>query len=496
MSFDKIKVDFTKSGLDNVKELLVDAGYPRSELEKLQVYTNQKSDEQGSTELFVGVADADLAGRITNEGVEASTVPNAANDESAEKKATFTKILKHNYKRIDPLASRGMRKLTDSFSEGGRFLPEAADVNELAKKLLAYVPGKQDTMDAQIEGVTLALEGEEGTLKYGLNKFNYSFGENDLCFTKTNAENKLVLRVRADTTRGDQVVIFPKLVTPHALVDGFTPIAAFETKAADLNPTDRLSNIFLSDKTAKDYGNQKPNQVFGVSIDLANVTDMDKLKETYFSKAYSDHAGRLAEAKKLTFKEAEVVTQADEFGSELITNAAQLVKYETNADLNDDNTTVEANVGFYVVPLSAKTIGNDFLTSGSEGREEWSVRETSPTNLGGADDYTLYHEMADRGTDYPQVGNPDTEEGREAIKAAMQRLIQTNYVKDNPAFKVELQNADEGGVVYDKDSFTFKVSAASGYENFIKGAVYVVADFTVGKFRVAEDLDGFGEVQL
>lgn len=495
MSFDKIKVDFTKSGLDNVKELLVDAGYPRSELEKLDVYTNQKSDEQGSTELFVGVADADLAGRITNEGVEASSVPNAANDESAEKKATFTKILKHNYKRIDPLASRGMRKLTDGFSEGGRFLPEAADVNELAKKLLAYVPGKQDTMDAQIEGVTLALEGEEGTLKYGLNKFNYSFGENDLCFTKTNAENKLVLRVRADTTRGDQVVIFPKLVTPHALVDGFTPIAAFETKVADLNPTDRLANVFLSDKTAKDYGNQKPNQVFGVSIDLANVTDMDKLKETYFSKAYSDHAGRLAEAKKLTFKEAEVVTQADEFGKDLITNAAQLVKYETNADLNDDNTTVEANVGFYVVPLSAKTIGNDFLTSGSEGREEWTVR-TSPTNLGGEDDYTLYHEMADRGTDYPQVGNPDTEEGREAIKAAMQRLIQTNYVKDNPAFKVELQNADEGGVVYDKDSFTFKVSAASGYENFIKGAVYVVADFTVGKFRVAEDLDGFGEVQL
>ncbi|MGN6746747.1 hypothetical protein, partial [Neisseria sp. P0024.S002] len=75
-------------------------------------------------------------------------------------------------------------------------------------------------------------------------------------------------------------------------------------------------------------------------------------------------------------------------------------------------------------------------------------------------------------------------------------LIQTNYVKDNPAFKVELQNADEGGVVYDKDSFTFKVSAASGYEKFIKGAVYVVADFTVGKFHVAEDLDGFGEVQL
>ena len=33
----------------------------------------------------------------------------------------------------NPLASRGMRKLTDSFSEGGRFLPEAADVNELAK---------------------------------------------------------------------------------------------------------------------------------------------------------------------------------------------------------------------------------------------------------------------------------------------------------------------------------------------------------------------------
>ena len=32
------------------------------------------------------------------------------------------------------------------------------------------------------------------------------------------------------------------------------------------------------------------------------------------------------------------LTQADEFGSELITNAAQLVKYETNADLNDDNT--------------------------------------------------------------------------------------------------------------------------------------------------------------
>ena len=42
MSFDKIKVDFTKSGLDNVKELLVDAGYPRSELEKVEVYTNQK----------------------------------------------------------------------------------------------------------------------------------------------------------------------------------------------------------------------------------------------------------------------------------------------------------------------------------------------------------------------------------------------------------------------------------------------------------------------
>ena len=40
------------------------------------------------------------------------------------------------------------------------------------------------------------------------------------------------------------------------------------------------------------------------------------------------------------------------------------------------------------------------------------------------------------------------------------------------------------------------VSAASGYENFIKGAVYVVADFTVGKFRVAEDLDVFGRLFL
>lgn len=488
---DKIKVDFTKTGLDNVKELLVDAGYPRKDLEKVTVYTNKKVDDQGNTELYVGTADKELAERLTNESVDLSTVPTATTDTDGSVKATLVKVIKHNYRRVDPLSAKGIIKVTDSDENGNYVDMTQADNAQISAAIKTPPGGVAGSID---QATITAPSGQTGA-QYGLNQYGYSYTEEAaLTFVKNREDATIAVRLRADMTRGNQVILFPKLDVADTLVDPSAPMAAFETKSEQLDPKEGLANIFLSSKTSKTGGNAKPNEVFGISIDLADVGQADKLKAAYFSKAYSDVPARQELGKQLSFKAGEVVNQDAEFGSKLIANVDKLVKVETNADLNDNTTAVETNIGFYVVPLKAKSIIDQFY---HRERETGYFREAKKLeeSLGERDkDATLHFKFDD--SEQETKMNVDTPEGRESLKTEFERMIGEAYLKQNPAFKLVYQDPENGGVVYDKDSVTFKLEAAEGYENYIEGAVYFVADFVIGKFHVNEDLDGFGEVLL
>lgn len=496
MAFDRIKVDFEKTGLDNVKELLVEAGYPRGELDKVKIYTNKKVDEAGKTELYVGVSDAEFASRMTNAGVDASTVPNASNDTAGTTKAGFVKILRHNYQRIDPMAARGLVKATDSDENGNYVNMTSTDVTGISNVARSLtLSGNKKVF---LEEVTVSHPAGQTSAQYGLNQYGYAYTEEGgYTFVKKNAAATVPVRLRADTTRGNQVILFPKVfATPNALVDPTRPMAAFETKNATLDPAAKLANIYLSGKTTKTGGNAKPNEVFGISVELGDVTDIEKLKEAYFSKAYSDVPARQTVAKTLTFKAGEVVAQTAEFGSKLIATADNLVKFETNADLNENTSKVEANVGFYVVPMRSQEVANVLLNEYES--PVWNQHSSIEQSLGDrAKDVSFLFTMKDRDqTNESVVPDVNTEEGRAQAKTNFESFINEHFIGSKKGLKLVYQDPANGGVTYDKDSITFKLVAAEGYENFVDGAVYLVGEYQVGKFKVSEDLDGFGEVQL
>ena len=119
---------------------MVDAGYPRKDLEKVTVYTNKKVDDQGNTELYVGTTDKELAERLTNASVDLSTVPTATTDADGSVKATLVKVIKHNYRRVDPLSAKGIIKVTDS-DENGNYVDMTQADNAQISAAIKTPPG-------------------------------------------------------------------------------------------------------------------------------------------------------------------------------------------------------------------------------------------------------------------------------------------------------------------------------------------------------------------
>lgn len=498
--YDKISVDFTKTGLENVKDLLVDGGYPRAELEKIAIYTTKEVDNQGTTELYVGTSDADFANRMTNAGVDVSTVPSAATDTDGSVKAGFTKIIKHNYRRVDPVKSTQIHQFTDSDVNGDYIdltAPSKENLDKYIKTFLFNTTGNP-VLGQPIFGADIVTEGGASvTLQYGENKVNYDYTTDDakLCFAKRDPQQKLTVRLRSDVEIGDQVILFPYLgSTPHELVSDSTPIPAFETKGLAQDLTG-LATRYVGQKTYGTPANNtvKSNHVYGVSINLNDVTDPAKLKQAYLTKAYANVPARQQLVAEQEFQRQGTTSVDYSFGAgKLGADIERVVEFRSTGDTRDPAYKLTESVGFYVAPTTAKAIAKA-LHEAEHNQGLFKDEKILETSIGKSGDATIYYTLDDASALENHQASVDTEDGRTKLKALFEAQIGDTLIGTKKALKVEFQDPDAGGVVYDKDSFTFKISAAEGYEDFIVGSIYVVGDFTVGKFHVADELNGFSE---
>lgn len=498
--YDKISVDFTKTGLENVKDLLVDGGYPRAELEKIAIYTTKEVDNQGTTELYVGTSDADFANRMTNAGVDVSTVPSAASDTDGSVKAGFTKIIKHNYRRVDPVKSTQIHQFTDSDVNGDYIdltAPSKENLDKYIKTFLFNTAGNP-VLGQPIFGADIVTEGGASvTLQYGENKVNYDYTTDDakLCFAKRDPQQKLTVRLRSDVEVGDQVILFPYLgSTPHELVSDSTPIPAFETKGLAQDLTG-LATRYVGQKTYGTPANNtiKSNHVYGVSINLNDVTDPAKLKQAYLTKAYANVPARQQLVAEQEFQRQGTTRVDYSFGEgKLGADVERVVEFRSTGDTSDPAYKLTESVGFYVAPTTAKAIAKA-LHEAEHNQGLFKDEKILETSIGKAGDATIYFTLDDAAALENHQASVDTEDGRAKLKALFEAQIGDTLIGTKKALKVEFQDPDAGGVTYDKDSFTFKISAAEGYEDFIVGSIYVVGDFTVGKFHVADELNGFSE---
>lgn len=497
--YDKISVDFTKTGLENVKDLLVDGGYPRAELEKISIYTTKEVDNQGTTELYVGTADADFANRMTNAGVDVSTVPSAATDTDGSVKAGFTKIIKHNYRRVDPVKSTQIHQFTDSDVNGDYIdltAPSKENLDKYIKTFLFNTAGNP-VLGQPIFGADIVTEGGASvTLQYGENKVNYDYTTDDakLCFAKRDPQQKLTVRLRSDVEIGDQVILFPYLgSTPHELVSDSTPIPAFETKGLAQDLTG-LATRYVGQKTYGTPANNtvKSNHVYGVSINLNDVTDPTKLKQAYLTKAYANVPARQQLVAEQEFQRHGTTRVDYSLGAGKLGDIERVVEFRSTGDTSDPAYKLTESVGFYVAPTTAKAIAKA-LHEAEHNQGLFKDEKILETSIGKAGDATIYYTLDDQAALDAHQASVDTEDGRTKLKALFETQISDTLIGTKKALKVEFQDPDAGGVTYDKDSFTFKISAAEGYEDFIVGSIYVVGDFTVGKFHVADELNGFSE---
>lgn len=496
--YDKISVDFTKTGLENVKDLLVDGGYPRAELEKISIYTTKEVDNQGTTELYVGTADADFANRMTNAGVDVNTVPNAANDTDGTTKAGFTKIIKHNYRRVDPVKATQIHQFTDT-DENGEYVdlttPSSENLEKVFKKKLFSSTG--DVVTGQrIFGADIVTEGSASvTLQYGENKVNYDYTTDDakLCFAKRDPQQKLTVRLRSDVEIGDQVILFPYLgYTPHELVSDSTPIAAFETKGLAQDLTGLATRYVGQSAFGPNRDIVKSNHVYGVSINLNDVTDPAKLKQAYLTKAYANVPARQQLVAEQEFQRHGTTRVGYSLGEGKLGDIERVVEFRSTGDTSDPAYKLTESVGFYVAPTTAKAIAKA-LHEAEHNQGLFKDEKILETSIGKAGDATIYYTLDDQAALDNHQASVDTEDGRTKLKQLFEVQISDTLIGTKKALKVEFQDPDAGGVTYDKDSFTFKISAAEGYEDFIVGSIYVVGDFTVGKFHVADELNGFSE---
>ena len=497
--YDKISVDFTKTGLENVKDLLVDGGYPRAELDKFSIYTTKEVDNEGVTELYVGTADADIANRMTNAGVDVSTVPSAATDTDGSVKAGFTKIIKHNYRRVDPVKSTQIHQFTDT-DENGEYVdltaPSSENLEKVFKKKLFSTTG--DVVTGQrIFGADIVTEGGASvTLQYGENKVNYDYTTDDakLCFAKRDPQQKLTVRLRSDVEIGDQVILFPYLgYTPHELVSDSTPIPAFETKGLAQDLTGLATRYVGQNAYGPNHDIVKSNHVYGVSINLNDVTDPAKLKQAYLTKAYANVPARQQLVAEQEFQRQGTTRVDYSFGAgKLGADIERVVEFRSTGDTSDPAYKLTERVGFYVAPTTAKAIAKA-LREAEHNQGLFKDEKILETSIGKAGDATIYYTLDDAAALENHQASVDTEDGRTKLKALFEAQIGDTLIGTKKALKVEFQDPDAGGVTYDKDSFTFKISAAEGYEDFIVGSIYVVGDFTVGKFHVADELNGFSE---
>ena len=497
--YDKISVDFTKTGLENVKDLLVDGGYPRAELEKIAIYTTKEVDNQGTTELYVGTSDADFANRMTNAGVDVSTVPSAATDTDGSVKAGFTKIIKHNYRRVDPVKSTQIHQFTDSDVNGDYVdltAPSKENLDKYIKTFLFNTAGNP-VLGQPIFGADIVTEGGASvTLQYGENKVNYDYTTDDakLCFAKRDPQQKLTVRLRSDVEVGDQVILFPYLgSTPHELVSDSTPIPAFETKGLAQDLTG-LATRYVGQKTYGTPANNtvKSNHVYGVSISLNDVTDPAKLKQAYLTKAYANVPARQQLVAEQEFQRRGTTRVGYSLGEGKLGDIERVVEFRSTGDTSDPAYKLTESVGFYVAPTTAKAVAKA-LHEAEHNQGLFKDEKILETSIGKAGDATIYYTLDDAAALENQQASVDTEDGRAKLKTLFEVQINDTLIGTKKALKVEFQDPDAGGVVYDKDSFTFKISAAEGYEDFIVGSIYVVGDFTVGKFHVADELNGFSE---
>ena len=496
--YDKISVDFTKTGLENVKDLLVDGGYPRAELEKISIYTTKEVDNQGTTELYVGTSDADFANRMTNAGVDVNTVPSAASDTDGSVKAGFTKIIKHNYRRVDPVKTRQIHQFTDT-DENGEYVDLTAPTSENLEKHIkkALFSSTGDVVTGQrIFGADIVTEqGASVTLQYGENKVNYDYTTDDakLCFAKRDPQQKLTVRLRSDVEIGDQVILFPYLgSTPHELVSDSTPIPAFETKGLAQDLTGLATRYVGQNAFGPNHDIVKSNHVYGVSINLNDVTDPAKLKQAYLTKAYANVPVRQQLVAEQEFQRQGTTRVEYSFGAGKLGDIERVVEFRSTGSTSDPDYKLTESVGFYVAPTTAKAIAKA-LHEAEHNQGLFKDEKILETSIGKAGDATIYFTLDDAAALENHQASVDTEDGRTKLKALFEAQISDTLIGTKKALKVEFQDPDAGGVTYDKDSFTFKISAAEGYEDFIVGSIYVVGDFTVGKFHVADELNGFSE---
>lgn len=496
--YDKISVVFTKTGLENVKDLLVDGGYPRAELDKFSIYTTKEVDNEGVTELYVGTADADIANRMTNAGVDVSTVPSAASDTDGSVKAGFTKIIKHNYRRVDPVKTRQIHQFTDT-DENGEYVdlttPTSENLEKHIKKALFSTTG--DTVTGQrIFGADIVTEqGASVTLQYGENKVNYDYTTDDakLCFAKRDPQQKLTVRLRSDVEIGDQVILFPYLDNnPHELVSDSTPIPAFETKGLAQDLTGLATRYVGQSAFGPNRDIVKSNHVYGVSVNLNDVTDPAKLKQAYLTKAYANVPARQQLVAEQEFQRQGTTRVEYSFGAGKLGDIERVVEFRSTGSTSDPDYKLTESVGFYVAPTTAKAIAKA-LHEAEHNQGLFKDEKILETSIGKAGDATIYFTLDDAAALENHQASVDTEDGRTKLKALFEAQIGDTLIGTKKALKVEFQDPDAGGVTYDKDSFTFKISAAAGYEDFIVGSIYVVGDFTVGKFHVADELNGFSE---
>lgn len=484
--YDQISVDYTKTGLENVKDLLVDGGYPRSELEKVVVYTTNKVDDEGITEVYVGTTDADFANRMTNAGVDVNTVPNSATDTDGSVKAGFTKIVKHKYRRIDPVKTSHIYQFTDS-DENGNFVDLTAPSSEALDKVKRelFDTAGNSHLGKRIFGADIVTaENAPVTFQYGQNQVNFDYVTDDakLCFAKRDAQSKITMRLRSDVERGDQVILFATFGrVPHELV-GPTPIQAFETK--------KLQQDF--GLATRYVGGDKPNKVYGVRIDLDDVTDLAKLKQAYMTKAYANYPVRQQLVGELDYRRQGTTRVGYSFGEGHLGDIERVVEFTSTASTSEDSYKLTESVGFYVAPTTAKVIANEMHLIEKE-PELFKNEKILETSIGSAGDMTIHYTLDDDAANRLHSASVDTEDGRAKLKDLFLEQIKDTLIGSSKAFKVEYQDPDNRGVVYDKDSFTYKISAAEGYEDFIVGSIYVVGDFTVGRFTVANELNGFSE---
>lgn len=495
--YDKISVDFTKTGLENVKELLVDGGYPRAELEKISIYTTKEVDNQGTTELYVGTSDADFANRMTNAGVDVSTVPSSATDTDGSVKAGFTKIIKHNYRRVDPVKTRQIHQFTDT-DENGEYVdltqPTSETLEKRIKKAVFSSTGDAVTGE-RIFGADFVTEGGAAvTLQYGENKLAYDYATDDakLCFAKRDPQEKLTVRLRSDVEIGDQVILFAQFGTPHELVSESTPIPAFETKGLAQDKVGLATRYVGQNAYGPNHDIVKSNHVYGVSVNLDDVTDLAKLKQAYLTKAYANVPARQQLVAEQEFQRQSATRVDYSFGAGKLGDIERVVEFRSTGDTSDPAYKLSESVGFYVAPTTAKAIAQKF----HENEKQFGLfkdEKILETSIGKAGDATIYYTLDDAAALANHQASVDTEDGRAKLKTLFEAQISDTMTGSHKAFKVEYQDPDAGGVTFDKDSFTFKISAAAGYEDFIVGSVYVVGDFTVGKFHVADELNGFSE---